>query len=225
MAKAEVTAAGSPRQRSRKAVAGSREVSRKPSDERWKEILEVSTRMFADKGYAATSLQQIADDLGLLKGSLYYYITSKDDLLYEVIREVYVRGVENFRALAGRGGDAVERLRRAVEGHVVYLIEHLAATTVYLHEYERLSEEAKAKLAEFDYVKEVRDLIVIGQDQGGFRRDLDPALAALSVLGSTNWIYRWYHAGARAPEEIGREFADIAVRGLVADEYQVGGNP
>jgi len=195
-----------------------REVSRKPGDERWKEILNVSARMFAEHGYAATSLQQIADELGILKGSLYYYISSKEDLLYEVIKQVYTAGTANFQALSGKGGDAVKRLQKAIEGHVVYLIENLTATTVFLHEFERLSPERREELASLDYTKQVRDLIVIGQDQGGLRSDVDPALAAMAVLGATNWIYRWYHLGPHTPQEIGKEFATILVKGMASKE-------
>lgn len=203
----------------RRPAAAARDVSRKPSDERWKELLEVAARMFARHGYAATSLQQIADEMGMLKGSLYYYISSKEDLLYEVIKEVFTGGYENFQALAGQGGDAVTRLQRALEGHAVYLIENLTATTVFLHEFDRLSAERRAEFAARDYVALVRDLIRIGQDQGGFRADLDPTLAALSALGAINWIYRWYHPGSRAPREIGQELAAISVRGMLAEGY------
>lgn len=194
-----------------------RAASRKPGDERWKEVLEVSARLFAEQGYAATSLQNIAEAVGMLKGSLYYYINSKDDLLFEVIKSVLAPGVARFKALAGDGGDAVERLRRALEGHVLYLIENSTATAVYLHEYERLSEEHRAELADQDYAGMVRDLIRIGQDQGVFRRDLDPTIAAMSVLGAANWTYRWYRPGTRQPAEIARQLAEISVRGLVAE--------
>lgn len=197
-----------------------RAASRKPGDERWKEVLEVSARLFAEQGYAATSLQNIAEAVGMLKGSLYYYIKSKDELLFQVIKAVIGPGFVRFKALAGDGGDAVERLRRALEGHVLYLIENSTATTVYLHEYDRLSEEYRAELAGHDYVAMVRDLIRIGQDQGGFRRDLDPTVAALSMLGSVNWTYRWYRPDKRAPAEVARQLSEICVFGLVAEGYQ-----
>ncbi len=202
---------------SEKRPRATRAASRKPGDERWKELLEVSARLFAEQGYAATSLQNIAEAVGMLKGSLYYYINSKDDLLFQVIKSVLAPGIARFRALSGDGGDAVERLQRALEGHVLYLIENSTATAVYLHEYERLSEQHRAELADQDYVALVRDLVRIGQDQGGFRRDLDPTIAAMSLLGSVNWTYRWYRPGTRAPAEIARQLAQISVRGLAAE--------
>jgi len=63
---------------------------RKPREERWAQLIEVATRVFFEKGYDAASLQDIADRLGMLKGSLYYYIQSKEDLLFEVISTVHI---------------------------------------------------------------------------------------------------------------------------------------
>ncbi|MGM7670544.1 TetR/AcrR family transcriptional regulator [Microbacterium sp. A93] len=192
----------------------SRPISRKSGDERWEELLDVSARMFARHGYAATSLQQIADELGILKGSIYYYIKSKGDLLYEVIRSVYWDGFERFQSYSQESGTGLELLARAIEGHAVFLVEHLTATTVYLHEFERLEPARREQLTEYDYHQLVRDLIRRGQADGSVRGDVDPSIAALAILGSTNWIYRWYRAGSKSPEEIGSEFAKIFVTGL-----------
>ena len=195
----------------------SRPISRKSGDERWEELLDVSARMFAQHGYAATSLQQIADELGILKGSIYYYIKSKGDLLYEVIRSVYWDGFERFQRYSQEAGTGLELLARAIEGHAVFLVEHLTATTVYLHEFERLEPAQREQLTEYDYRQLVSDLIRRGQADGSVRGDVDPAIAALAVLGAVNWIYRWYRPGLRTPEEIGGEFAKIFVSGLAAD--------
>lgn len=202
-----------PNLRGRKEV---RPISRKTGDERWEELLEVSARMFAQNGYAATSLQQIADQLGILKGSIYYYITSKGDLLYEVIRSVYWDGFERFQTYSGAAGNGLELLARAIEGHAVFLAEHLTATTVYLHEFERLTQEQREQLTEYDYRQLVTDLIKRGQEDGSIRRDLEAPIAALAILGSVNWIYRWYRPGTKSPQEIGSEFAKVFVTGLAS---------
>jgi TetR/AcrR family transcriptional regulator, cholesterol catabolism regulator len=89
---------------------------RKPREERWSELLQVATQVFYEKGYDAASLQDIADRLGMLKGGLYYYITSKDDLLYTVISEVHRAGPANVESLAAAEGDAPRRLRGAIIG-------------------------------------------------------------------------------------------------------------
>src|SRR6195952_1565035 len=78
---------------------------RKPREERWSELIEVATDVFYAKGYDAASLQDIADRLGMLKGSLYYYIQSKEDLLFDVISTVHQEGIASLRARTEAVGD------------------------------------------------------------------------------------------------------------------------
>ena len=73
---------------------------RKPREERWAELIEVATEVFYEKGYDGASLQDIADRLGMPKGSLYYYIQSKEDLLFDVISSVHKDGLAVIRARA-----------------------------------------------------------------------------------------------------------------------------
>lgn len=194
------------------------EATRKPADERWRQILAVSARMFAERGYAATSLQQIADELNLLKGSLYYYINTKEDLLYEVIRSVYWEGVANFQQMSKGEGTAMTRLQAAIEGHVTHLISNMTATTVYLHEFTQMSKTRQDELSSLDYTGLMRDLIKEGQADKSIREDLDPRLAAMAILGATNWVYRWYRPGQSTPAEIAAQFAEIFTSGLSATQ-------
>lgn len=188
--------------------------TRKSSDERWNEILLVSARMFAEHGFAATALQHIADELDMLKGSLYYYINTKEDLLYEVIRSVYWEGMANFKQMSTGPGPAMDRLTAAIKGHVRHLIANITATTVYLHEFNQLSEARQEELSSLDYSGWIRDLIKEGQADGSIRADLKPSLVAMAILGATNWVYRWYRQGRNSPEEIADEFATIFTSGL-----------
>jgi TetR/AcrR family transcriptional regulator, cholesterol catabolism regulator len=181
-------------------------------DERWDELLSVAADVFAKKGYKSTSLQDIADRLGMLKGSLYYYINSKEELLYEVIRGVYREGSANLQQLVELPGDGLTKIRRACEGHVVFLIEHLTGTTVLLHEMNMLSPERRAAITgqDKDYLHIVRQLVVLGQEDGSVKPDADPHLTALAIMGAMNWIYRWYKPGGRySPQQIGRQYADL----------------
>lgn len=195
---------------------------RKPSDERWTEILEKSAAEFAAKGYAATSLQDIADELGILKGSLYYYISSKEDLLFEVIRSVFEDGLNNLRSLVESEGDPADRLARAIEGHVVHLLGNLTASTVFLHEYEQLSPERKRELRVREYPLLFKRLIEDGQAHGVFNPELDAGLMAEAILGSLNWTYRWARREKRAARTIGRQFAQVFLDGLLVGSRSEG---
>lgn len=190
---------------------------RKPKADRWRQIVQCATEVFFEKGYEAASLQDIADRVGILKGSIYYYIGSKEDLLGAVIEQVHVAGIANIDALAATEGNALERLRRVIIGHIVHVCATLVPTTVFLHELGALSEERREAIlgGSHSYQQVFRELIIEGKREGTVREDIDAKLAALSLLGSLNWIYRWFRAdGEFTPHEIGEQFADLHLRGL-----------
>lgn len=196
---------------------GHRAAARKPREQRWPQIIEVATQVFYEKGYEAASLQDIADRVGMLKGSLYYYIQSKEDLLFEVINTVHQVGLANIRGHAAIEGDALRRLENVIIGHVEHTCCTLVSTTVFLHELGALPAERRDKVLGSEHVYQTvfRDLITEGQREGVIRPELDARLAALSILGSTNWVYRWYRPGGRySPQQIGKQFADMNMRAI-----------
>ena len=189
---------------------------RKPREERWSELIEVATDVFYAKGYDAASLQDIADRLGMLKGSLYYYIQSKEDLLYDVIKAVHEEGLANIESLAAGEGDPLERLRGVIIGHIEHECRNLTKTAVFLHELQALSPERQAEIIgdEHAYRRVFVDLLEAGQQAGLIRAEVNPKLAALSILGSVNWVYRWFRTGGEfTAHQIGEQFADLAARG------------
>jgi AcrR family transcriptional regulator len=190
---------------------------RKPREERWSELIEVATDVFYAKGYDAASLQDIADRLGMLKGSLYYYIQSKEDLLYDVIRTVHSEGLANIESLAAGEGDPLERLRNVIIGPIDHECRNMTQTAVFLHELQSLSPERQTEIIgdEHAYRRVFVGLIEAAQQAGLIRAEVNPKLAALSVLGSVNWVYRWFAPGGEfTSHQIGEQFADQALRGL-----------
>ena len=193
----------------------------KAGADRKQEIIDTAAEIFKEKGYQATSIQDVADAVDILKGSLYYYIKSKDDLLYEVIQEVHLRGLENLEASRNVGENALDRLHAFVVGHVTFNARHLTKMTVFFHDFRSLSPDRKEIIVEERdrYDTYLRELISDGQKEGVFRDDVDPRMAAFSILGSMNWIYQWYRPDGPKPiEEIAEEFATMAVNGLRAPD-------
>jgi AcrR family transcriptional regulator len=194
---------------------------RKPREERWAELIEVATQVFYEKGYAGASLQDIADRVDMLKGSLYYYIQSKEDLLFEVISAVHKDGLAVVRARSEVPGGPLERLRSVIVGHVEHTCRNLVPTAVFLHELSALPPERRQEIlgSEHAYQSVFRELVQQAQDEGQARADLDPRLAALSILGSANWVYRWFRPGGMfSPEQIGAEMAEMAIRAIGTDK-------
>jgi len=197
------------------------EYKRKPREERWSELLNVAAQVIYEKGYRAASLQEISDRLGIMKGSLYYYIRSKEDILFAVLQNIHEIGLANVTSLAGQGGTAIERLRRVIRGHILFIAEHLVDTTIFLHEMKALPADRQKEIlgGTTSYPKLFRQLIAEGQEEGSIRGALDTELTATIVLGSLNSTYRWMRAGdVEAAERIAAHFGEILISGLIAED-------
>lgn len=194
-------------------------VAEKARSTRRTELIAVAARLFSERGYHGTSMQDLGDALGIQRGSLYAHIGSKEDLLLDVVEE----GADRFLA---RGAEAVEldapaseRLRSLLVGHVEIATQHLDASTVFLNEWRYLSPELRDHIQEKRdrYEAVVRRIIDDGVAAGEFRADVDIRFAATLVLSAGNWTYTWYRPGGNlTPTEIGERFAELVTRGLEA---------
>jgi TetR/AcrR family transcriptional regulator, cholesterol catabolism regulator len=190
---------------------------RKPRAERRAELIEVATQVFFEKGYDGASLQDIADRLGMLKGSLYYYIQSKEDLLFDVISSVHLDWLALIRSRAEAPGDPLQRLRGAIRAHVEHTCRNLVPSAVFLRELSSLSPQRRREVLGSDHTYQgvFRDLIVEAQKEGLARTEVDPRLAALALLGAMNWVTRWFRPdGSSSAEQIAEQLADTTIRGI-----------
>lgn len=190
---------------------------RKPRDERWAQLLEVAAQVFSEKGYAGTSLQEIASRTGILKGSIYYYIKTKEDLLAHLLRETYDKGLQAIRPIAEGEGNPIERLAAMIRGHIEYVCTDRARTAVFIHEYKRLSAEQRKQFLGEDHLYRnlFQKVIAEGQKAGLLQPKLDAKLAALCLLGSLNSLYEWYSPTGEFPTSvIAQHFVATTVSGL-----------
>jgi AcrR family transcriptional regulator len=178
------------------------------------ELTRQAARLFAERGYHGTSIGDLAKALGVQKGSLYAHIDSKQDLLYEAMRE----GAEAFHAaLDGIPDDlkVTERIRLALRAHLRVVAEQLDVATVFVREWRYLQgERAVEFLAERRrYEERFRALFREGRELGELRTDLDDQAATLLVLSAANWAYTWLPADADTDALADRFFA-ILVDGV-----------
>jgi AcrR family transcriptional regulator len=194
---------------------------RKRADEgtRFDEILSAAAELFYEKGYHATTMQDVADRVGMLKGSLYYYINSKEDLLYITLDQVIKKGDDYFTQKVASEKDPVEKLRRAIEAEIEYVIRDQVTVGLFLHEFDTLSDLRRkrilARMRRFQdrYIKIIRE----GQAAGVFR-ELDPRLAVYGILGMCNWVYRWYRAELGfSLEQITSVFTNLILDGILLE--------
>lgn len=169
---------------------------------RLQEVLDVAARMFAAKGYRGTSLNDIGEALGMNKASLYYYVRSKEDLLYRLILRAgrRLRDVSQDPEVARLPAPAA--LERLVREHCRVAFEHRAELGVLVHQrrYLELDEDGEVTFRERAYVDRLKSVIARGIDEGAFRR-MDIAIAAQFVLDTVNGLLRWYRPDGRATRE------------------------
>jgi len=183
-----------------------------------REILEAASRVFRARGLHAAGMRDIAAELGMAVGNLYYYFRDKEDLLAFVQESALSRLLEMAARVRALDLPADRKLRLLLEEHVVGLNDPEEGTPGSLAhlEVEALGEERRAGvLARRDeYEQIVRSLIEEGMDQGMFLR-ADPKVASLALLGSVNWTVKWFRPeGGKSAREIGRQIAEMMVRGL-----------
>ncbi|TMD59687.1 MAG: TetR/AcrR family transcriptional regulator [Chloroflexi bacterium] len=183
---------------------------------REEEIRAAAFRVFREKGYHGTSMQDIADEVGLLKGSLYHYIRSKEELLGRLFEGALESTLEELGQIAAGDGTATARLRQMVTTYALAVVSNLDAVGVYLREYRELPAKELAVVRERR--RSMRRLfervIEQGMRSGEFIRG-DAKLATLAILGMCNWMYEWYRPrGRKGAEAVAEELATRAVSSL-----------
>jgi AcrR family transcriptional regulator len=178
------------------------------------ELTREAARLFAQKGYHGTSIGEIADALGVQKGSLYAHIESKQDLLYETM----AAGARAFHA----GLDAIpeelpatEKIRLALRSHLRVVADQLDVATVFVQEWRYLEGERREEVLgeRRRYEERVRALFREGRERGELRSDLDDATAALLALSASNWAYTWLRPGADT-DELADRFYSLLLDGM-----------
>ncbi len=182
--------------------------------------------MFFEKGYEAASTRDIADSVGLLKGSLYYYIESKEDFLFEIIKEQHEGALAALERVRQTEGDALVRIAALIETHVDFFTSNLTSSVIYSREVRSLSPERLATIkAEGDaYLDFVRELIRQGQREGTIDPQIDVRATSLGIVGMLNSLALWYHESGRlSPHTLAKQFASLVVAGLASEQASVGG--
>ena len=191
---------------------------RRRSAEREKAIRAAALRLFRQKGYDAASMQDIADAVGLYKGSLYYYVSSKEELLVRSFEGRAEQVLVEIGAVADGAGTSTERLRAMVRTYVLGVLRNLDSVHVYLREEHALPPATLRQVqAEQRAMRDLFERVIREGILDERFAATDPKLAALALLGMCTWVHRWYRARGRLDDEaIADDFAERAVRMLSA---------
>ena len=178
------------------------------------ELSRHAARLFAEKGYHGTSVGDLAQALGVQKGSLYAHIGGKQELLYEAMREgadAFHHGLDEIPEELG----VTERIRLALRAHLATVADQLDVATIFVQEWRNLEGEHREEiLAERRrYEDRIRTLFREGRELGELRSDLDESVAARLFLSAANWAYTWLRPGADT-DDLADRFYALLVDGM-----------
>ena len=178
-------------------------------------LLAVAVKLFNERGYDGTSMEDLSRKLGITKSAIYHHVPSKTELLRLAVNRALDGLFAELDRLAAVDGRAIDRLEHLVRGSVVLLARELPFVTLLLRvrgntDVER---EALARRREFDHL--VADLAAQAAAEGDLRPDVDPAVAARLLFGMVNSVIEWYRPrGAAAAERLAGSMVTVAFDGL-----------
>jgi TetR/AcrR family transcriptional regulator, cholesterol catabolism regulator len=184
---------------------------------RREQVLDTAARMFFERGYEATTTTEIGAELGLLKGSVYYYISSKEDLLYEIVEQYHRDTRTYFDRIEASDAPPLEKLRELITTETAHTATNLTRSSLFYTEWRSLSEERQRTIVaeRARHEQAVLAWITEAREAGAVRADLDPEIATYAIFGMVNSAYRWFRPDGRlTAEEIGREFCELVLSGL-----------
>jgi len=183
------------------------------------QILKTATKIFCEKTYHGTTLQEIASAVGMLKGSLYYYITSKEKLLADIILDALQTLNEDLLRVENADLTPVERLKQVVREHVKFNAKYREVGTLFLTERNVIS-----SLDEMDKMMQIferRDKLIARTlreaIEAGVYRPVDIRITSLAIVGLCNSVLFWYRPSGRfSDDEISNTFFELLHQGLSA---------
>lgn len=185
------------------------------------QIIEAATELFAARGFAGTSLQDIAEATGLTRPALYHYFSSKEDLLSRLVSEVTVGPAADLRRIRRRAATpVVERLREMATSIALLQAQHPSRFRMLIRSEADLPEALAATYASGrrSVLREFSSVIDEGVGSGEFR-PVDARTAALGIIGLCNWVAWWHRPGDDADDRrVAGSLADMAVASVVSHD-------
>jgi AcrR family transcriptional regulator len=182
-------------------------------------ILEAAARIFRRDGYSAARLTDIAAEIGMKAGSLYYHFGSREALV-EAVMETGARrthqAVLDALATLPSDADALTRLEAAIERHLIMVLaqEDIASATIKLIWQTPAPVRERVLAEQRAYGALWRGLLEGARSAGAIRPDLDLSVTRMAIMGALNWSADWYRPGRLTPEEIAHDIAAMVIGGL-----------
>ena len=185
---------------------------------RSQDVLEAAVRVFHKKGYASASIQDVAEEVGVLKGSLYHYIDSKEDLLARLFEDSAGHFLAMLDEATGLDAPPVERLSRFAYACSYWYLRNIERVTIYANEWKHLTGKRLKTVVGIreDYERRLANLIGEVKEAGEARPDLDVNFATYYIFGALNGLPDWYRRrGPDTAERIAESYAGLIVATVV----------
>lgn len=180
-------------------------------------LVDTASALFAERGYATTSIRAIAHAMGVEQSSIYYYVASKDELCYEIIRSAHEHMLAAGSEAVEGHGSAIERLLCLIVAHVEALLEHQNWFAVANEQINFLDKTRRIEIVQLRdrYEARMRSILQMAQQEGILRNDIDVRILGFSLLGMITHIYPWYQPGIDLPpRELALLLADLFLHGV-----------
>jgi len=181
------------------------------------ELIKQSIHLFVEKGFSATSIQDIVDTIGVTKGSFYYHFKSKEALLMDIHSHYIDDLLRRQKTILNTEKSYKDKLLAIVELVIGDIEEQGAIGRVYFREIRHLKEENAAVIREkrAAFRDNLEMLLAQGIEANEFRKELQPKIITFAILGITNWSYQWFNPeGSVSVKELSAMYGDFILNGI-----------
>jgi AcrR family transcriptional regulator len=180
------------------------------------DIRRTAKKLFKEKGYAGTSMRDLAKEVGIEAASLYNHLSSKEELLHEMCFDIADQFFQAFKTAVAEEKNPSKKLKAAIKAHIGVIANNLDASTVFFHEWIFLKEPelGKFKKLRYEYEQGFRDLIQKGINEKDFK-EVNVKLAVFTIISALNATYDLYKSSEKlTQEEIAESISNLLLKGL-----------
>jgi len=201
--------------------------NKRSADLKTAKLLKVAAKIMSTKGYDKTSLDDIANGMGLTKAGLYYYVKSKEDLLYKILSNYMDRLIAGIKAINDSNLDPLDFLKEAIRFQVNIYKSDPYCSKLIIHDENCLSgsyfKSIKAK--QIEYLTYWKNRLIQFAKQYSIELDY-PSVYVHLLIGICNWIYQWYNVkGSVKPEDLADRIFKIFFHGFFSLKTSDKDNP
>lgn len=185
-------------------------------DARLSDAVDAAERVFAQNGYAAASMRDVAEAAGLSIAGLYYYLPSKEHALFLVCERAFSELSKALDGATNAAGTHADRLHAFVRGHIEFFVRAPHAYRVLLHDLDALQGEHRMRILELRraYFARAADLVIALQQE--HRSTIPTQVATAALFGMMNWMPMWHRDGADGARRIAGEMSRLFIQGVAA---------